>query len=337
MSGLRWGVLGTANIARAQFLPAVRETGQRAVLVGGRDRDATAEFARAHGVERSVGGYAAVLEDPEVDAVYVPLPNPLHAEWTVAALRAGKAVLCEKPLCLDPPQVEQVLAVAEAAEQPLWEAFVFPFQAQHARLVELLTEGAIGDLREIVGSFHFEVSRPDDIRLSRETGGGALADVGCYPMRLAHELFQGTAESATATAVLGEQVEVDVSAVLSYPDDRRLLLTCGFRRSYDTTTVLLGTEGSLRLDNPYHPGRGTVLEVRRRGADPVLEKPTQDTRSFSAALRHIAAVLAGEQAPAHTALESALPVGRALHLAQTAVSAPPSSDLARPALAGDLP
>ncbi|GIL34224.1 Gfo/Idh/MocA family oxidoreductase [Phycicoccus sp. MAQZ13P-2] len=322
MSALRWGVLGTANIARAQFLPAVRETGQRAVLVAGRDGDAAAEFAREHGVERSVQGYAAVIEDPEVDAVYVPLPNPLHAEWTTAALRAGKAVLCEKPLCLDPDQVEEVLAVAATAEQPLWEAFVFPFQAQHRRVVELLADGAIGELREIVGSFHFEVGAPGNIRLSRAMGGGALADVGCYPMRLAHELFAAPAGSASVVAVHGEEVEVDASAVLTYPDDRRLLLTCGFRRSHDTTTVLLGTEGSLRLDNPYHPIPGAALEVRRPGSAPVVESPTRDARSFSAALRHVAAALAGAQEPAHTAATSALPVARALRLAQSAVPAP---------------
>ena len=322
MSRLRWGVLGTANIARAQFLPAIFETGQRAVLVGGRDGSKSAEFARAHGVERSVQGYAAVLEDPEVDAVYIPLPNPLHAEWTVASLHAGKAVLCEKPLGLDPTQVEQVLAVARTATQPLWEAFVFPFQAQHARVVELLALGAIGELQEIIGSFHFEVGGPDNIRLSRAMGGGALADVGCYPMRLAHELFGVPAGSATVSAMMGDEVEIDVSALMGYPGQRRLLLTCGFRRAHDTTTVLFGTQGSLRLDNPYHPGRDAVLEVRRAGADPVVERPTQDVRSFSAALRHIAAALAGEQDPTHTALESALPVAQSLQLAQRAVSAP---------------
>jgi predicted dehydrogenase len=322
VSPLRWGVLGTANIARAQFLPAVVETGQRAVLVGGRDGARAAEFARAHGVERSVKGYTAVLEDPEVDAVYVPLPNPLHAEWTMAALQAGKAVLCEKPLCLNPGQVEQVLAVARTATQPLWEAFVFPFQAQHTRVVDLLAQGAIGELQEIVGSFHFEVGRPDNIRLSRVMGGGALADVGCYPMRLAHELFGARAESATATAVMGVEVEVDASALMAYPGDRRLLLTCGFRRAYDTTTVLLGSQGSIRLDNPYHPGRDAALEVRRAGTDTVVERPTQDVRSFSAALRHIAAAFAGERAPTHTALESALPVAQSLQLAQCALATP---------------
>lgn len=320
MSRLRWGVLGAANIARAQFLPAVLETGQRAVLVGGRDGARAAEFARAHGVERSVQGYAAVLEDPEVDAVYVPLPNRLHAEWTVAALQAGKAVLCEKPLCLDPAQVEQVLAVARTATQPLWEAFVFPFQAQHARVVELLEDGAIGELREVVSSFHFEVGGPDNIRLSRAMGGGALADVGCYPMRLAHELFGVPAGSATVTALMGEEVEIDVSALMAYPGDRRLLLTCGFRRAYDTTTLLLGTQGSMRLDNPFHPGRASALEVHRAGADPVVERPTKDDRSFSGALRHIAAVLAGDQPPTHTALDSALPVAQSLQLAQRALA-----------------
>lgn len=320
MSPLRWGVLGTANIARAQFLPAVVETGQRAVLVGGRDATRAADFALAHGIERSVEGYAAVLEDPEVDAVYVALPNPLHAEWTMAALQAGKAVLCEKPLCLDPGQVEQVLAVARTAPQPLWEAFVFPFQAQHARAVGLLADGAIGELREIAGSFHFQVGGPDNIRLSRAMGGGALADVGCYPMRLAHELFGVPARSATATVAMGAEVEIDVSALLAYPGDRRLLLTCGFRRAYDTTTVLFGTHGSLRLDNPYHPGREAALEVRRAGAAPVVERPTQDGHSFSAALRHIAAALAGEQAPIHTALESALAVAQTLQITQSAAA-----------------
>lgn len=322
MSPLRWGVLGTANITRAQFLPAVVESGQRAVVVGGRDGSRTATFADANGIERHVEGYEAVLADQEVDAVYVPLPNPLHAEWTMAALEAGKAVLCEKPLCLNPGQVEEVLACARTAPWPLWEAFVFPFQPQHARVVELLADRAIGQLREIVGSFHFQIGSTDNIRLSRAMGGGALADVGSYPIRLAHELFGAGATSAATSSVQGEEVEVDVSAVLQYPGDRRLLLTCGFQRAYDTTTLLLGTEGSIRLDNPYHPRPGDALEVRREGAELLVERPTQHARSFSAALRHIEAAVSGEQAPKHTALESGLPVAQALQLAQHAL--PPS-------------
>lgn len=316
---LRWGVLGTANIARAQFLPAVAEAGQTAVVVGGRDGARAAEFASAYGVGRGVEGYAAVLDDPDVDAVYVPLPNPLHAEWTIAALQAGKAVLCEKPLCLDVAQASLVLDAARSAAQPLWEAFVFPFQAQHARLVALLADGAIGELREVVGSFHFSLGRADDLRLQAAMGGGALADVGVYPMRLAYELFGTAAVHAAASGVRGDEVEVDASAVLDHPDGRRLLLSCGFRRAYDTTAVLMGTEGTVRLDNPYHPTPGAALELRRPGAEPVVERPTTDAKSFTAALRHISAALAGEEPPRHTALESALPVAQALALSQAAL------------------
>jgi len=320
VSALRWGVLGTANIARAQFLPAVAEAGQRTVVVGGRDGARAAEFAATYGIGRAVEGYAAVLEDPEVDAVYIPLPNPLHAEWTVAALAAGKAVLCEKPLCLNPAQTARVLEAAQAAAKPLWEAFVFPFQAQHERLLALLAEGAIGDLREVVGSFHFKVGQPGNIRLSAAMGGGALADVGCYPIRLAHELFGAAPVRAVASGVRGDEVEVDLAARLDYPGDRRLLLSCGFRRAYDTTTLLLGTAGTVRLDNPYHPGPGTAIELRRPGSGAVVERPTTDAGSFTAALRHVAGALSGEQEPRHTALESALPVAQALAMTRAALA-----------------
>ena len=122
---VRWGILGTANIARGQLLPGLAESGDVAVVVGGRDRDRTEAFARENGVERAVGGYQAVLEDPDVDAVYVPLPNPLHAEWAAAALEAGKAVLCEKPLTTNPDATRTLLEVADRSGGLLWEAFVF--------------------------------------------------------------------------------------------------------------------------------------------------------------------------------------------------------------------
>lgn len=315
MSGLRWGVLGTANIARAQFLPAVAESGGHAVVVGSRDGDHAARWATEHGVDRGVSGYEAVLADPQVQAVYVPLPNPLHAQWAIAALAAGKAVLCEKPLCLNPVQAEEVLVAAAGAAQPLWEAFVFPFQAQHQRVRALLADGAIGELREIVSAFHFPLARAGDARLSAEMGGGALADVGCYPLRLAHELFGAEPTGATVSAVHGDEVEVDAAATLDYPGGRRLLLTCGFRRASDTTTLLLGTEGTLRIDNPFHPSPDDTLELRR-GGERSVERPTVDARSFTAALRHISAVVAGEEAPRQTAADSALPVVRALALTQ---------------------
>ena len=319
---MRWGVLGTANIARAQLLPALAESGDVAVVVGGRDRDRTEAFARDHGVARAADGYQAVLEDPEVEAVYVPLPNPLHAEWAAAALEAGKAVLCEKPLTTNPVATRALLDVARTTGGVLWESFVCPFLAQHLRLVELIDSGAIGELREIVASFHFPVTRPENIRLSAPMFGGALADVGCYPMRLAHELFGQPVAEAQVAAELGAEVEVEAAGVLTYADGRRLMLTCGFRRQPETTALLLGTEGLIRVDNPWHPRPGAQVEVRRSGADPVVESPTVDAHSFTAALRHVAAVLREEAEPQHLASTSALPVAQALGLAREAAGLP---------------
>lgn len=320
---VRWGVLGTAGIAAVQFLPALAEAGGVAVSVGGRDGDRARDFATANGVARGVEGYRRVLDDPEVEAVYVPLPNPLHAEWAAAALRAGKAVLCEKPMTTSPAGTQGLLDVAASAPQPLWEAFVFPFQAQHLRIVELLESGVIGELREIVASYHFRLSQPGNIRLSAELFGGALADVGCYGLRLAHELYGSPAVDAAITAQpaeegLGGEVEAEAAGTVTYADGRRLLLTCGFRRAGDTTALLLGTEGSIRVDNPYHPKPGAALEVRRDGADPVTERPTTDAYSFTAALRHVHAVVRDGAEPRQLASGSALAVASALALTQQA-------------------
>ncbi|HMH93207.1 MAG TPA: Gfo/Idh/MocA family oxidoreductase [Streptosporangiaceae bacterium] len=319
---VRWGIVGPANIARAQFLPGLREAGGgRAALVASRDLARAQAFAAKNGVERGVADYAAVAESPDIDAVYVALPNSLHAEWTIRALQAGKAVLCEKPLCVGSAQTAQVLDAAAAVPGArLWEAFVFPFQAQHRRLVSLLADGAVGDLAEIISAFHFRLTRPGNIRFSAALGGGALADVGCYPIRLGHELFgPDPAATAVGSAVVpaGGEVEADAAAIVT-SGTRRLVLTCGFGRSVDTFTQVLGDHGQIHLANPFHPGPADPLTLLRPGAEPVVEHPTTDERSFTAALRHIHAVLRGEAEPEHTAAESALATAATLEAVQAA-------------------
>ncbi len=339
---IRWGIVGTANIARAQFLPGLREAGGgRPVLVASRDGARAAAYAADQGIDAGVADYAALVESPDVDAVYVALPNALHAEWTIRALRAGKAVLCEKPLCVGSAQAREVLDVAADADAPLWEAFVFPFQAQHQRLTDLLADGAIGEPAELYSAFHFLLSNPANIRLDAVLGGGALADVGCYPIRLALELFgtgtgtgAGTGTSAGAepravacTALTGgpagaaQAVETDAAGIVTF-GARRLLLTCGFKRSYDTGSSVLGTAGQVQLTNPFHPSPADTLTVLRPKADPVVEHPTRDQRSFTAAIRHIHAVLRGDCAPRHTAAELSLPAARVLEDLQRLAAAP---------------
>lgn len=318
--GIRWGILGTANIARAQFLPGLREAGGgRAAMVGGREAERARAFALDYGVDHGVAGYAQVVESAEIDAVYVALPNSLHSEWAIRALQAGKAVLCEKPLSVSVTETAAVLDAARAVPSSLlWEAFVFPFQAQYRRLAEVLSDGAIGEPAEIVSAFHFLVSRPADIRLSAALGGGSIADVGCYPVRLAHEIFGAVdAEVTAGSAVVDGQVEVDAAGLASW-GARRLLLTCGFRRAYDTFTRILGDRGQVHLTNPYHPGPSDTLVLHWPRAEAVVERPTTDAHSFTAALRHIHAVLLGKEAPRHTAAESALATARTVEALQAA-------------------
>src|SRR5215471_14236339 len=272
VTAVRWGVIGTAGIARKNFLPAVREAGGQAAAVAGRDADRTSTWARDNAVDRAVVGYQPLIDDPGVDALYIPLPNALHAQWTIRALRAGKPVLCEKPLTGSLAETEQVLAVARETGTPLWEAFVFPFHDQMRRLRELIADGVIGELREIQSNFHFLMTRRDtNIRMSAELAGGALLDVGCYPVRLARDLFAAEHTSAWATA------------------------------------------GQINITNPFHPTPQDRFEVHVEGSEPTVHPGAGPNReSFTPAVRHIQAVVKGEEKPRLLAIDTSLGSARAL-------------------------
>jgi predicted dehydrogenase len=310
---VRWGIVGTANIARAQFLPALRPAGGVAAAVAGRDLARTERYAREHGVERAVHGYQALIDDPDVAALYIALPNSLHAEWTIRALEAGKPVLCEKPLTGILSDTERVLECARRTGTLLWEAFVFPFNDHIAHIRSLISSGAIGELREIQSDFHFLVTRTDNIRLSADLEGGALRDVGCYPVRLAQEFFGDHASAWSACVRGGKGVDIETWGTLGYADGRRLLLSCGMRRAYDTFTRLLGTRGQIHASNPFHPGPGDHVTVYPAAGEPAAWAPTASEPSFTAALRHMNAVLGGDEQPRLLAVDTSLATARALH------------------------
>jgi predicted dehydrogenase len=311
---VRWGILGTANIARAQFLPGLREAGGVAAAVAGRDIGRAEQYARDNGVDRAIGGYQKLIDDPAVDALYIPLPNSLHAEWTLRALAAGRPVLCEKPLCGNLGDTVRVLGAARRSGTLLWEAFVFPFHRQIAQIRDLVAGGAIGELMEIKSNFHFQLSNPQNIRYSRELEGGALNDVGCYPIRLAAEFFGAPHRAAWAGAAWGgDVVDVDTWGVLEYPGGRRLHLSCGLGRGYDTYSSLEGTAGRINISNPFHPGPADTYQVITPRSEPASFPATAGEASFAAALRHINAVFAGEEEPRLLAVDTALGTAQGLH------------------------
>jgi predicted dehydrogenase len=311
---VRWGILGTANIARAQFLPGLRAAGGVPAAVAGRDAARAEKFASENGVRRAVAGYESLLDDPGVDALYIPLPNALHAEWTIRALEAGKPTLCEKPLCGTLADTERVLGAARRTGTLLWEAFVFPFHPQMRAIEEFIADGAIGELMEIKSNFHFTVRNPANVRFSGELQGGALNDVGCYPVRLAQLLFGPGHQDAWARATMGgDGVDVDTWGVLGYPGGRRLLLSAGLKRSYDTFTSLEGTSGQIRITNPFHPGASDTYRVTPAGAEPRAFPATSGEPSFTQAIAHINAVISENAKPRMLAAETSLATARALN------------------------
>lgn len=304
---IRWGILSTANIARSSFLPALRQAGDGvASAVAGRDPARAGRFAAENGIDRALTSYHALVEDEDIDAIYNPLPNSLHAEWTIRALQAGKAVLCEKPLCVSAEETAQVLAVARETGSPLWEAFVFPFRHQSAVLLDLLGRGEIGEVREVQSSYNYKMKSRDDIRLDPTLGGGGLYDVGCYCIRFARMVFGGDAQSATAVARwTATGVDDELQGILTFSDDRRLLFSSGMARPDEGCHRILGTEGRITLTNPFHPNAADTVTVEKNGEIRTLT-PSADERSFTPALLHIHAVLRGEEEPQHLAVDEAM-------------------------------
>jgi predicted dehydrogenase len=303
---IRWGIVSTANIARAAFLPAVRAAGDTAYAVGGRNLERTRQYASDHGIEHALEGYEAVCTHPDVDAVYVATPNGLHAEPTMMALRAGKAVLCEKPLCGTVADTETVLALARESERPLWEAFVFPFHEQTHRLMDIIASGAIGTVQQVYSSFHFKVNNRSNVRLQPNLEGGAVQDIGCYCIRLARLVFGAEPESAIATPQIApEGVDEQMDGVLLFPGNRTLLFSSSMCLPPNTSTTIFGTEGRILLSNPFHANRNDTLELIKGEERQTVHAGNADP-TFTPAIRHIHAVLLGDEAPRHLAVEEAL-------------------------------
>ncbi|HEX4704703.1 MAG TPA: Gfo/Idh/MocA family oxidoreductase, partial [Pseudonocardiaceae bacterium] len=300
---VRWAVIGTANIAVRSFLPAMRGAGHVAVAVGSRDPDRAAGWARNNGIGRAVG-YDDAISSPDVDAIYVATPNDQHVVWAARAAASGRAVLCEKPLGLDAGEVDGLLA--EVGDARLWEAFVFPFHPQTALLARLASaDGPIGGVREIMSEYHFRVTGPANIRLSPARGGGALLDVGCYPIRLARLLFGTEPDAASAVSVIGESgVDDEFAAVMSFPGARRLIFSVGIRRSDSTFTRIIGADGELRVSNPFHPTENDAVELWRAGKL-VDTWPADPPPAFQHAVAHIGDVVAGRAEPRYLAATDA--------------------------------
>lgn len=250
----RIGILGCANIAK-QF---ARDVGPsqtvRLAAVASRSADKAAEFAAAYGIERSVGSYEALIEDPALDAVYIPLPNSLHAEWAIKAAACGKHVLCEKPLATSLAEAQAMFETARRHRVTLVEAYPYWFQPQTAEMVSLLHAGAIGAVRSVQASFGFTVSNPQhNIRLKPELAGGSLMDAGCYPLSLIR-LAMGCAPLKVRADATWADTGVDLSMMVTllYADGRRAQLSCAMDAANHRHATIVGSQGTIETEYLNH-------------------------------------------------------------------------------------
>jgi predicted dehydrogenase len=298
---VRWGVLGAARIAQKQVIPAIRRSGRGKVLAVSSASGRARPYAEELGVPRAYDSHEELLADADVDAVYIALPNSLHAPWIVRAARAGKHVLCEKPMVLNGRELDEVEAAVAAAGVQLTEAFMYRHHPQQARVRDLLASGAVGDLVAVHARLHFSLPRAadPDIRLRSDMGGGSLLDLGCYPLDLFGALTGREPDDVVATAVRDEPGGVDtrLAAALRY-GDVLATLDCSFDAAMTHTATLVGTRGVVTLLGPFRAdltGGVATLLVERDGATERIEvegdQYAEQIRAFTASLADRAAGL----------------------------------------------
>jgi predicted dehydrogenase len=266
---LTFGVLGAARIAvNALIRPARRVPGVAVAAVAARDPARAGRFAARYGIPRVHQSYAALLDDPAIDAVYIPLPNSLHAEWTIRALQAGKHVLCEKPLAANAAEAERMAAAAGAAGRLLAEAFHYRYHPLAARLKAILDSSEIGEIQHLEAEFSVPLLRPGSVQFRYELAGGATMDVGCYAINLLRFLAGAEPEVTGARArLLRPQVDRLMTAALRFADGRTARMTCGLlsARLFRAGAVVRGTAGDMRVVFPYLPHHFHWISVRAGG------------------------------------------------------------------------
>ncbi len=261
---LNWGFLSTARINRA-LVPVLNASPRNRLLAVASRSDSSAElYALEWKIPRSYGSYERLLEDPEIDIVYNPLPNHLHAEWTVKALQAGKHVLCEKPFALSLAEVDAMSTAARESGKVLTEAFMYRHHPQTLKAQAIVNSGALGKLQFIRGAFTFTLNREGNFRLQKEMGGGSLWDVGCYPVNFARTLV-----GAEPLEVFGWQDTGPGGADMVFVGQMRFeggihaQFDSGFASPFRAFMEIVGSEAALNIPVPFKPGRNEIMHLRR--------------------------------------------------------------------------
>ncbi len=279
---LRWGILSSADIARRKVIPGMKKARRcRVVAIASRDAERGRRAAAELGIPTAYHSYEALLADPQVDAVYIPLPNHLHADWTIAALQSGKHVLCEKPLALTAADAQRMADAAASAGVHLMEAFMYRLHPSWQTAIELVRSGRIGPVVAVQSWFSYFNDDATNIRNMAAAGGGALFDIGCYAVNLSRMLFEAEPENVLASIRWDPMLGVDIvaSAILRFGDGVATF-TCSTRAEDDQRVHIYGTRGRITIPIPFNipPDRPTEIQLAAGGDPPTA--PALETFSF---------------------------------------------------------
>ncbi len=293
---VNWGILGCAGIAERAFIPAVRQSRNGALAaIASRDRARAEDWARRFGFERAHRTYQELVDDRAIDAIYNPLPNDLHAQWSIRAMRAGKHVLCEKPMALNAPEVRAMIQAAETHGVRLMEGFMYKFHPQIGKTLELIHNGTIGEARSLHSSFTFRFERDgSNYRWSPAQGGGALYDVGCYTISIARLVFGAEPLSAYAAARIDPATGVDMTTavLLEFPGGRFAQCDASFESHFQSRLLVVGTDATLRLDRAFSAKDFDVAVEIVRG-DAAETVPVRKANMFTLMVEHFGEAVLG--------------------------------------------
>jgi predicted dehydrogenase len=295
-SPIRIGILGAAAIVPMALTNPARSVPEAQILaIAARDPKRAHRLAKNHHIPRVHETYAALLSDPDIDAIYNPLPNSLHAEWTIRALRASKHVLCEKPFASNAREAAEMERVAHETGLVLSEAFAYRYHPLTARINQIIASGEIGQVRHIDARFGFLLPSPKNIRFNYDLAGGALMDCGCYPVSLIRHIAQAEPAVECAQARLfASQVDHKMTADLSFADGRTAHLECDMLspRLFRSRLRMEGSDGHLQVFNPFHPHWFHRLTVRGRSGK--LREQGRGDNSYTLQLRAFVKAIRGE-------------------------------------------
>ena len=261
---LHWGLLSTARINRALITPLRASKRNQLLAVASRTQESAEKYAHEWKIPRAHGSYEALLADPEIDVVYISLPNHLHAPWTIKAVEAGKHVLCEKPLALSVEEVDAVQSAARRHERVVMEAFMYRHHPQTLKVQEVVKSGTLGPLKLIRGSFSFALSREGDVRLDPAMGGGSIWDIGCYPISYARTVVGAAPLDVFGWQVIGPTgIDDTFVGQMRFDHDLLVQFDSSFVIPFHAFMEIVGSEGTLNIPRPFKPETDEKIYLTR--------------------------------------------------------------------------